>query len=59
LQDIANTLWAFATMGTKPRQKMMGQLERRAEGISGEFKPQEVENTLWAFGKMRTKPGSG
>ncbi len=45
-QDIANTLWAFATMGTKPGDNMMGQLERRAEGISGEFKPQEVANTL-------------
>ena len=27
----------------------MGQLERRAEAISGEFKPQEVANTLWAL----------
>jgi hypothetical protein len=34
-QDIANTLWAFATMGTKPGDNMMGQLERRAEGIPG------------------------
>jgi hypothetical protein len=33
-------------MGTKPGDNMMGQLERRAEGISGEFKPQEVANTL-------------
>ena len=31
-------LWAFATMGTKPGERMMGQLERRAEAISGEFK---------------------
>jgi S-formylglutathione hydrolase FrmB len=28
---------------------MMGQLERRAEAISGEFKPQNVANTLWAI----------
>ena len=27
---------------------MMGQLERRAEAISGEFKPDEVAMTLWA-----------
>jgi hypothetical protein len=44
-------------MGTKPGERMMGQLERRAEAISGEFKPQEVANTLWAFTTMGTKPG--
>ena len=24
-QDVANTLWVFATMGTKPGDRMMGQ----------------------------------
>jgi hypothetical protein len=33
-QSIANTLWAFGTMGTKPGHRMM---ERRAEAKSGEF----------------------
>jgi hypothetical protein len=33
-------------MGTKPGDNMMGQLERRAEGISGEFKPQDIATTL-------------
>ena len=36
-------------MGTKLEEQMMGQLERRAEAISGEFDSQEVANTLWAF----------
>ncbi len=44
-QDVANTLWAFATMGRKPGEWMMGQLERRAEAISGEFNSQDVANT--------------
>jgi hypothetical protein len=35
-------------MGTKPGERMMGQLERRAEAISGEFNSQNVANTLWA-----------
>jgi hypothetical protein len=46
-------------MGTKPGERMMGQLERRAEAISGEFKSQAVANTLWAYATMGTKPGSG
>jgi hypothetical protein len=45
-QNVANTLWAFATMGTKPGERMMGQLERRAEAISGEFNSQDIANTL-------------
>jgi hypothetical protein len=49
-QDVANTLWAFATMGTKPGERMMGLLERRVEVIAGEFKPQGIANTLWAIG---------
>jgi hypothetical protein len=52
-QDIANTLWAFATTGTKPGERLMGQLERRAEAISGEFNSQEVANTLWAISFFR------
>ncbi len=35
----------------------MGQLERRAEAISGEFKSQDVANTLCAYATMRTKLG--
>jgi hypothetical protein len=44
-------------MGTMPGERMMGELERRAEAISGEFKPEEVANTLWAFATMGTMPG--
>jgi endonuclease/exonuclease/phosphatase family metal-dependent hydrolase len=36
-QGIANTLWAYATMGRKPGELLMGQLERRAEVIAGDF----------------------
>jgi hypothetical protein len=30
-------MWVFATMGTKPGDRMMGKLEGRAEAISWEF----------------------
>ena len=33
-QHIANTLWAFATLGRKPGERMIGQMEGRAEAIS-------------------------
>jgi hypothetical protein len=56
-KNVANTLSAFATIGTKPGERMMGQLERRTEAISGEFTSQNVANTLWAFATIGTKPG--
>jgi hypothetical protein len=56
-QEITNTLWAFATMGTKPGAHVMGQLEWRAEAISGEFNLRDIANTLWAFAAMGAKPG--
>jgi len=33
IANIANALWAYATLGPKPGEGMMGQLERRAEAI--------------------------
>ena len=33
-QDVPNTLWAFATMGRKPGERMMGQLEGRTCSFS-------------------------
>ena len=45
-QNVANTLWAYETMGTKPGERMMGQLERRVETTSGEFNSQDVSNTV-------------
>ncbi len=35
----------------------MEQLERRTEGISGEFNTQEDANTLWSNVTMGRKPG--
>ncbi len=45
------------TMGTKPGELMMGQLELRAVAISGEFKPQSIAGMKKWYGMMRTKPG--
>jgi hypothetical protein len=44
-QEVANKMWAFATMGTKPGERMTGQLERRTEAISGEFNSRRWEQS--------------
>jgi hypothetical protein len=56
-QEVSNTLWAYATMGRKPGERLMGLLERRAEVISEDFNSQNVANTLWAYATMGRKPG--
>ena len=48
-QDVANTLWAFAAMGKKSGERMLGQLEGWTEAISGDFNAQDVTNTLWSM----------
>ena len=53
-QGVANTLWAYATMGVKPGERLMGLLEGWAEAIAGEFTSQEVANTLWAPSFLNT-----
>jgi hypothetical protein len=47
-QNVANTLWSFATMGWKPGERVMGILEGRVEEMAGTFKSQGVANTLWS-----------
>jgi hypothetical protein len=41
--------WVLATMGTKPGERVMGQLGRLTEAISGDFNSQDIANTLWEF----------
>jgi hypothetical protein len=47
-QAIANTLWAYATLGERPGAGVVGALEGRLRAVAGESTPQEIANTLWA-----------
>jgi len=58
-QNVANTLWAYATMGRKPGAGLMRVLEGRAEAVAGTFNAQNVTNTLWAYATMGREPGAG
>ncbi len=48
-QEVANTLWAYATMGWEPGAGLMRDLEGRAEALAGTFNTQDVANTLWEY----------
>jgi len=58
-QDVANTLWAYATMGREPGAGLMRELEGRAEALAGTFTAQNVANTLWAYATWGGSPGQG
>ena len=55
-QEVANTLWAYATMGREPGAGVMRGLEGRAEALAGTFNAQGVANTLWAYATMGWDP---
>ena len=47
-QRVANTLWAYATMGREPGAGVMRVLAGRAEALAGTLNAQDLSNTLWA-----------
>ena len=55
-QNIANTLWAFATLGKQPDDRLVVGLTARAVEMQGDFNPQEIANTLWAFSTLGRQP---
>jgi len=52
-QDVANTLWAYATMGREPGAGLLQELEGRDEALAGTFNVQNVANTLWAYNERK------
>merc|ERR1712176_1437621 len=48
LQELANTVWAFATVGQQDEQFFKA-LARMAERRLDEFNAQDLANTAWAF----------
>jgi len=55
-QAIANTLWAFATLGLQPSEELMAGMMKQAVAVHGDFKPQAIANTLWAFATLGLQP---
>jgi predicted lipoprotein len=48
-QDLANTLWAFATLRLAADRKVLQALEERVLLSAHAFAPQHIANTLWAL----------
>jgi hypothetical protein len=46
-QNVACTLWTYATMGREPGAGAMRVSEGRAETLAGTFNARNVATTLW------------
>ena len=61
-QNIANTIWAFASLNWIPShhrarfEKLLDSLALRAERIAGDFNAQNLANFIWSFSQFRIAP---
>ena len=52
LQGLENTLWAFATLGRAPRERVLAAGAVRLAETLRDFNQQNLALTLWAFAKL-------
>ena len=57
-QNVANLMWALATLGVEPGAELVTVMSRRAVASAGEFKPQNVSNLMWALATLGVEPGA-
>ena len=55
-QQLANIIWAFATIGYIPDTAFLEALAVESVRKRDGFNPQNLANTLWAFAKLEYKP---
>ena len=58
MQDISNTLWAFAALRHHPGADLMDRAASQAIMTIQRFKPQELANTLWSFAMLEHDPST-
>jgi len=51
-QNVANTLWAYATMWRKPGERALGALKAQVEEVAREGNSQAVAMMRWALGAL-------
>lgn len=55
-QQLANIVWAFATIEYQPEPAFLEALAAEAVRKRAGFNPQNVANMLWAYAKLEYKP---
>jgi hypothetical protein len=55
-QALANTVWAYATLGRAPKAETWRALETAAARVAPGMVPQELANTVWAYATLGRAP---
>ena len=55
-QGVANTIYAYATLGLTPSDRVQEALSDAVLRLAGEFTAQGVANTIWAYAILRFEP---
>lgn len=56
-QELANTLWAYASLGFTPSLEWLVQMGAACEEHVRGCKPQDLANLVWALATLRFHPG--
>ena len=57
-QNLANMLWAYATLETQPGPALMKAASTRMLELLPQSKPQALANMAWAFATLGHNPGT-
>ena len=57
-QEVANVIWAFATLGWEPGAETRAALEAAVMRVAPDMNPQETANAAWGFATLGLMPGA-
>ena len=57
-QDVANTIWAYGTLGVLPSPQVIDELEAALRRVVTDMIPQALSNIIWAYSKFGLRPMS-
>lgn len=58
LQELANTMWAYATLGFTPSLDWLVQMGAACEEQVGGCKSQDLANLVWGLATLQFHPGA-
>jgi hypothetical protein len=57
-QHVANTIWAYGTLGVPPTPRVIDKLEAALRRVASDMIPQGLSNIIWAYSKFGLRPMS-
>merc|ERR1719506_1132066 len=55
-QEVANTIWAYGTLGVPPSPQVIDKLEAALQRVVTDMTPQSFSSIIWAYSKFGLRP---